>query len=410
MCFRLVFRPKRTYITPIAIPGASSEPALRESETETMGDPARNGRCVKVHMIMDCGFYLYTSDSMEKLAAQYVAAKRKDPELFRPKNLFAVEEIIVPSGGMRQWLKRCLADQGFILSNVLFSSPPAFFDRLFRETEMAFDRDALTWRIVSILKNAGPEDFEALSAKELSTYMEGGKKEESPDLRRFGLANKIASLFEEYLTECPEMLSRWNNNREANLSWQARLWQRLCAGTTGEKTFSPAEQFTALLDGDFSVVAESVSQPVTVWGCSTMPLRQLAILKKLSAAVPVHFFCLNPCDSLWKDELRKRWSDGERIGEPEEVERLYEKTLLRQWSNHERTFFKYLIGVEELDCCKGKRLAGQRVWQSSEEAANVSGRRRGRRPRSLRNAPVPAGHSPGPESMLRGGDRRVRNG
>ena len=303
---------------------------------------------------------------MEKLAAQYTAAKRKQPDLFRERNLFSAEEIIVPSGGMRQWLKRCLADQGFLLSNVLFTSLPAFFDRLFRKTENAFDRDVLTWRIVSILKKDSAGEF-----KELSTYVNGGKREESADLRCFGLADKIASLFVNYLTECPEMLSGWSKNEinEKAVSWQAKLWKRLCTGPNGEKLVSPADQITALLDGDFSIISETALRPVTVWGCSTMPLRQLAMLKKLSIKVPVHCFCLNPCDSIWTDDLRQKWSDGQKIQEPAEIEELYEGTLLRQWSNHERTFFRYLTGTDEIPCCQGEKLAERQIWQSSKEAS-----------------------------------------
>ncbi|MBQ9338667.1 MAG: exodeoxyribonuclease V subunit gamma [Lentisphaeria bacterium] len=350
---------------------------------------------------MENGFYLYTGDSIEKLAAQYVAAREKQPKLFHGNDLFSTEEVIVPSGGMGKWLERSLADQGIMVSNIRFSSLFSFFNRLFPELGTAFSRDVLTWRIVSILKESPPDGLKALH-----DYICGGREEESCDLRRYSLAAKIAKLFEDYMTESPEMLVGWEDEiipEETPFHWQAEIWKRLCTGPDGEKTVSPAARIMALLGGDFSAVSGSLSLPVTVWGCSTMPLHQLAVLKKISAKIPVHYFCLNPCDSCWTDDLRKAWSDGREIAEPEAVEALFEGTLLRQWANHEREFFKYLAGVKKLPGEAEKRLAEQQVWQSSE-AASKAGVLQRRFSEDGKNAvPGPNGTLQHLQQILRGG-------
>ena len=256
---------------------------------------------------MSSGFHLHTSDSIEQLATQYVACREESPEEFRSNDLFAVEEVIVPSRGMGKWLERCLADQGTMLVNVKFISLFSFFRRLLagqsdNEQEAKFDRNTLVWRIYGILLEHG-DDY-----GEFNGYVEKGAANESKELRRFCLARKLAEQFDIYMTECPEMLARPRDGMtmpEGNF-WQnlpqgaqglrvelSKMWQVLCKDADGAEMTSPADRSMALLTCDVSDLPQGL-HPITVWGCSSMPLRQLALLKKLSQVTPVHFFCLNP--------------------------------------------------------------------------------------------------------------------
>ena len=136
---------------------------------------------------MSSGFHLHTSDSIEQLAAQYIACREEKPEEFHSNDLFSVEEVIVPSWGMGKWLERCLADQGIMLANVKFISLFSFFTRLLagqsdNEQEAKFDRDTLAWRIYGILQEH-PNEF-----TEFNRYIENGDDNESKKLRLFCLS------------------------------------------------------------------------------------------------------------------------------------------------------------------------------------------------------------------------------
>ncbi len=324
---------------------------------------------------MSSGFHLHTSDTIEELAAQYVVCREASADVFYSKNLFSVEEVIVPFWGMGKWLERCLADQGIMLANMKFISLFSYFNRLLAgqpDQGALFDHDTLVWRIYGILQEHS-SDYAVFSG-----YAEKGNENESTDLRCFSLARKLAELFCTYMEESPELLARSLKGEEmpkgnfwqeqplgkSQELWkeQAKLWQALCKNADGEEIESPADRIMALLAGNPSDLLTDL-RPITVWGCSSMPLRQLALLKKLSQVTSVHFFCLNPCDSLWTDTLRDDWSNGKSIEEPTELEELFDRTPLRQWASHEREFFKHAVGISRLPLVPRITETKARDWQ-----------------------------------------------
>lgn len=270
---------------------------------------------------MKIGFHLYTGSNMEQLAAQYCQCRRQAPEEFFSPDLFTEEKIIVPSRCIRQWLERTLADQGVFLANVNFMSMAALqseilcrdMDEAQTDTFRKFDRKALAWRIMELLTDT--DEFE-----ELKNYIEGGSPEESPDLRRFSLSDKIASLFHSYLESVPEYLAGdvdISGNFWKADHWQAKLWQKLCMDKSGNRLRSPADVFMDFLKSD---IGDHNILPITVFGAGSMAPASLALLKKLAAVTSVNFFCFNPADSQWTQQDRENYENGKLQTEPEEIE------------------------------------------------------------------------------------------
>ncbi|MBR6472045.1 MAG: exodeoxyribonuclease V subunit gamma, partial [Victivallales bacterium] len=89
---------------------------------------------------------------------------------------------------------------------------------------------------------------------------------------------------------------------------------------------------------------------------------------KLCQVTPVHFFCRNPCDGLWKDNLREDWSTGQTIQEPPELDELFDGSPLRQWAGHEREFFKYAVDISRLPACATVAETKARDWRKKSPA------------------------------------------
>ncbi len=211
---------------------------------------------------------------------------------------FAAEAVVVPTLGLERWLTQQLALRHGICANVSFLFPQKFVAGLMdaalpgRAASRFYARENLSWRIMKLLP--------ALAARsefaELRRYLDQPR----PELRRFQLAGKIASSFDQYLAFRPRMVLDWEGGQENN--WQAILWRELVQSAPGLHPPALAEEFTTALERGTAPLPERVA----VFGISTLPPFYLRFLQALAQAIEVHLFVMRPTPEWWGDIRSER--------------------------------------------------------------------------------------------------------
>ena len=266
-------------------------------------------------------FHLYTKNNLTDLAKAYFTARNAPGKLalFRSKNLFEPEVVVIPTQGMQIWLEHYLVKEGEVVANrkwpriqeyvntVLsaeFEKDDAFHPEL-------FTRDVLLWRILRILRQ---DESEGKAKKFAGLYeylhREGaqGKEDGLLFLRQYQLSSKLAELFDRYLCFLPDVLADAENadtpcEGETPEAWQKRLWWELCR-LDGLTVRSPASRIIEYCNRPSGQV-KRLKAPVTTFGVSAMSVWFLKLFQKMATNNEVHFFYHNICDEFWGDQDRK---------------------------------------------------------------------------------------------------------
>jgi exodeoxyribonuclease V gamma subunit len=247
------------------------------------------------------GIHLVYSNRMEALAEKL--AERFSIPLPSP---FTPETVLVQSRGMQRWLSMELSRRLGICANVRFPFPVAFLHDLLRDNLPAlsdkypFDQERMRWRIMETL-HSGLEDPEFGILRE---YVQ----DDGNGTLRFGLARKIASLFDRYLVFRPDMLATWEQGGRSGDDpaerWQAGLWRLLVKEIGSVHRARLQELFIRrLLDGGRDL---RLPQRIALFGISTLPPAHLCLFHALAQHIDVSFFVLSPCREFWEDLVSSR--------------------------------------------------------------------------------------------------------
>ena len=193
-------------------------------------------------------------------------------------DVFAADQLIVPSAAVRRSLTLAIADHGGICANVQFDFLARWlWQQVGRvvpsvEAESPFVPAMLAWRIYSALGDAALVDAQARLAGYLSR---------ADDVMRFELAQRLAGLIDQYITYRPDWLDDWLNSRSAlpattaasalaDERWQAALWRRISAdsGVSGQH---PATLFIDTLKRPGAAAQAGLSACAHVFALPTMP-------------------------------------------------------------------------------------------------------------------------------------------
>ena len=180
---------------------------------------------------------IHWSDSLEKLAEAMFAQDGV------PADPFQAEAVVVGGAAIEGWLKqRYLLDRPPggrprpLLAICAFSPLHPFVnDWLAKAVEGTplgrrdpsshpYSKGVLQWRVYGLLQ-ADPARFAPLAR-----YV--GDNAQAADRRRWGLAGKLAQLFDDYQNYRPDMLAAWRAGRpcgdgDSGQAWQADLWRAL---------------------------------------------------------------------------------------------------------------------------------------------------------------------------------------
>jgi exodeoxyribonuclease V gamma subunit len=276
------------------------------------------------------GFYSIHANRLEDLRALVVKICSAEP-LAPLQN----EMCLVQSNGIAQWLKLGLAqppeDGGLgIAAGFNFSLPSTFIWRAYRAVlstdavpdQSSLDKDILIWRLFRLLDAIfhHPDRFDDhANFAPLLTFLQG----DSPQLRRFQLAERIALLFDQYQVYRADWLEAWQSGQNVikkggreqalpqTLLWQPQLW-RLLLQDAGE---SQSTSSRASVHQRFMLKAQQIDTPVhpellpkriIVFGISAMPQQILEALQMISKFTRVVFCVANPCQYYWGDIVSER--------------------------------------------------------------------------------------------------------
>lgn len=250
------------------------------------------------------GFFIESSNSLPRLLGRLAGVLRDDP--LPPLDF---ERIVVQSAGMRRWVTLELAKELGIAASISMPFPRNAASWLAEklisgEEEGAgftggldgsdpFNCQSLTWRLMAILGgNLGGDEFAPVRA-----YLA------DDDMRkRYQLAAKIASTFDEYQLYRTELLRDWDlEDPDAatyrHLGWQSKLWRRACAGLKGQEHLG--DRFRNLithinrLDGPADRI-EGMPRRLSVFGVSSLPPIFIDLLAALGKHIPVTVYRFSP--------------------------------------------------------------------------------------------------------------------
>lgn len=291
---------------------------------------------------------------------------------------FVQEVVIVQSTGMAQWLQMEIASVLGVSGNVQFPYPTSFVWQQYRALfpdlpkENIFSRSTTVWRLMRLI----PDLLERAEFSPLAGYLQ-----ENDQLKRYQLAQKIADLFDQYLVYRPQWLMDWEAGNdqqilnqllksvsfqhknqaeiENTVRWQGILWNALVADIrkdTDEAVFNTSHRaylqrrYFEKLDNLTAAEQQKLPHRIFVFGISSLPLSQLAVLQKLSEYCNVHLFFTNPSQDFWGEQQDERILEKLALKQhiqPSELES-YTKgnPLLAVWGKQGKEFFNLLEDLE----------------------------------------------------------------
>ena len=230
-------------------------------------------------------------------------------------DVFAADQLIVPSAAVRRALTLAIADHDGICANVRFDFLARWLwqqvGRVVPDVaaESPFVPTVLTWRIYSALGDAALVNAHPRLAGYLS---------HADEVMRFELAQRVAGLIDQYITYRPSWLDAWLQGRSAlsvktaasalaDEAWQAALWRRLST-ELGVSAQHPARRFIDTLQrlGPSGAMQAGLPARAHVFALSTMPPQHIELLKAIASVSEVHVYVLNPCEAYWFEVIDRR--------------------------------------------------------------------------------------------------------
>lgn len=220
----------------------------------------------------------------------------------RPDDPLRAQTVVVAHAGMGRWLRQFIAldatPEGVpgVVANLALVLPFEWLDRLEGEwleqqVSEGWQRDALRWSIDTALGRLADDPA-------LARTLHG----EDAARQRFRLAERLSTLFAQYLLYRRERVAQWEAGRESH--WQARLWRELRRRVPGPHRGTTLTLLLAALRGDGAPAR--ASEPHLLFGFNHLPPDHLELLEALAAKAPVHVFHPVPTFQLWGDLATER--------------------------------------------------------------------------------------------------------
>lgn len=326
-------------------------------------------------------FTVYDSNKLSSLSEMLIEVQKVAPN----DNPFEPETILVQSQGMAQWLQMRMADAFGVAGQFDFPFPTSFLWQQYRllfphlPKENIFERQTMIWRLMRIIPNL----FSEPECQVLKHYLSEEKSAETYQLKLFQLSSKIADLFDQYLVYRPHWLLAWEkedyqtilnelrssaNSTESdsdalltNIIWQGKLWLALVKdiqSDTDELVFTTShraylqQQYFSKLDNLTEEEKLLLPKRIFIFGISSLPASQLAVLSKLSEHIQVHLFFLNPSEMYWGDNIEDRVVEKIALKQSlseEDLQALLAQQgnqLLAMWAKQGREFLAQLVELE----------------------------------------------------------------
>lgn len=223
------------------------------------------------------------------------------------------QQVIVPSAAVRRKLALTLAERRGVCAQVHFDYLARWLWEHLRQwvTGAAgpwpFEPGVLKWVVYDALGEARWTG----AHRRLQAYLAAGD-----EVMRFELAQRVAAVFDQYLTYRPEWLDAWARGEPGlepaaadareDRDWQAALWRelgtRLNAGAA-----HPALRFVeALAHAEPGAWTRLLPASLHVFALPAMPPLHLHLLTLLGRQLDVNVYAINPCEEYWFEVVEPR--------------------------------------------------------------------------------------------------------
>lgn len=295
------------------------------------------------------GLFLKVSNSLTKLA-ESLCSELQQQQL----GVFQPYVIVTQTEGMNNWLKLSLAENLGIAANYQFYKPSDLINQIYyilggKGSGTTLSAENTSWLLFHLLND---EDFVG-RYPEVSGYY----KHSGPDsnLKRMGLADKLADLFDQYQIYRPEMIMSWNESvaLEGAADWQQYLWMKarvLSAMQLPDKTLVGAYILKTLRQGENIDLLRAYMPAIHVFGLSITTGYHLTLFYEIARHVDFSFHILNPAPAVYwfedKSEKQLAWMKKKGFAEPEEV--MIGNPLLTSWGRVIQNTFHLFFQNDEM--------------------------------------------------------------
>lgn len=294
---------------------------------------------------------------LESLADQFAQHPLSSP--------FMPEQVLVLTGAMGRWLQGQLAQRQGIAANLQYPLPAKFLWALARDllpevpASDPLARERLAWMVYRLL----PELADQPGFEEPKHYLQ----DDPQGLRRWQLAEQIASRLDRYQFYRPEWIRAWDRGEETD--WQAQLWRRLTADL-------PCPHRVALFDALIRRLHEEPAptpcpERLSLFAISSLPPLFLAVFQALARHTQVDFYLHGPTNEYWADLVSQKTLARKRLQQPEVVESWeVGHPLLSSWGRQGQALQDLLLAreipMEELD--RSEAPSGDRLLERLQRA------------------------------------------
>ncbi|MEB3169999.1 MAG: exodeoxyribonuclease V subunit gamma [Synechococcaceae cyanobacterium] len=277
---------------------------------------------------------VYRSNRAEILARLLAAQLRLDPP---PPLETAV--VVVNTWPTSRWLGERLAEElGGVAANVRFPFPAArlrqLVEELLADPEAAPDAaptgeapadpwraSRLVWPLLELL----PATAASAVGAPLRRWLERRRDGQRLDLATWQLGRAIADAFDDYGLYRPDLLRAWGEGLPSSgaadplpdtLAWQPPLYAALRERLGVEPAGLRMERAIERLRGPGQPPGAAASQPLRLFGLSSLAPVQVRLLQALAGHRRVELYLLTPCGDLWQRCQDRRQQLREALHDP----------------------------------------------------------------------------------------------
>ncbi|WP_069657997.1 exodeoxyribonuclease V subunit gamma [Arcticibacter eurypsychrophilus] len=294
--------------------------------------------------------HLQVSNSLAQLAKRLcVQLKHQEQGVFQPHIL------VTQTDGMNNWLKLQFAEHMGIAANYRFFKPSDIINQIYyllggKGSGATLSADNISWLLYTLL--ADPVFIKRFPAVSDYYNYDGPDKE----VKRMGLADKIADLFDQYQIYRPEMIVHWNETDPHDRTiqdWQQYLWAKarvIAEVQLPDKTLI-CDYIIENLKRESAIELLRAQMPaIHVFGLSITTGYHLTLFYEIARYLDFSFHILNPAPSVYwfedKSEKQLTWmkkkgfvdSSDESLGNP----------LLTSWGRVIQNTFHLFFQNEEM--------------------------------------------------------------
>jgi exodeoxyribonuclease V gamma subunit len=270
----------------------------------------------------------HASNQLDALGDRLIAALAGDLRVSDSAALFRSELVLVPTAGLRDWLRQRIAQGLGICAGVELCFPGRLhghLSQLLSLPDTAWDPQQALWVCLACLDEI----------PELTAYLGSAG---ALSRRGYQLAVSIIDCFERYALYRPEeTLIPWEQGRagphDADAPWQPELWRLLRARGAGD----PLGAHQALLAA-LQLASSRLPARIHAFGFNSLAPRQLEVFAALGAQCEVDVYSLQPSWGYWGDD-QGRLRDLVRKGVPSSE---WGNRLLGDWGAVGRDFLRAL--------------------------------------------------------------------